>query len=322
MAVIPVYEGKDPYIFVSYAHKDSGIVLPVVSGLFEEKYRVWYDEGIAPGSEWPHNIAVHLENADTVVVFVSDNSAASINCENEVVRAKELEKNIIVYQVDGRDHDALKEYEHTDSREALSSLLDEKLIGDGVTGYEHSSAAGDRSVVWDVVLGLALVMVIALAVGLFGLNKGWFDEYLPGRQAAATDAGEQEDESADSIDNDVLAEAILSQIGKDDLMKDVEFSSDEMEQSFKDAIGARGKLTYFDLTNDHREDITLDKADEATLGLLKYFPKLKRAEIKSGSIDSVAAADECPKLETLALGYSVFPVQIPEDARFTVEVLN
>lgn len=322
MAVIPVYEGKDPYIFVSYAHKDSGIVLPVVSGLFEEKYRVWYDEGIAPGSEWPHNIAVHLENADTVVVFVSDNSAASINCENEVVRAKELEKNIIVYQVDGRDHDALKEYEHTDSREALSGLLDEKLIGDGVTGYEHSSAAGDRSVLWDVVLGLALVMVIALAVGLFGLNKGWFDEYLPGRQSVQTEANQDDEESADSIDNDVLAEAILSQIGKDDLMKQISVDDKESFDSFCAAVGSGGGITYFDLTNDHRESITIEKGSDEVLGLLKYFPKLKTAQINSGDITSLRAAAECPKLEKLSLGYDVFPVDIPKDIRFEVEAVK
>ena len=92
MAVIPVYEGREPYIFVSYSHRDSGTVLPVVRGLYEDKYRVWYDEGIAPGSEWPHNIAVHLENAAVVAAFISDNSKASINCENEIVRAAELGK--------------------------------------------------------------------------------------------------------------------------------------------------------------------------------------------------------------------------------------
>ena len=322
MAVIPVYEGREPYIFVSYAHRDSGTVLPVVSGLFEDKYRVWYDEGIAPGSEWPHNIAVHLENADTVAAFLSENSAASINCENEIVRAKELGKNIIVYEIDGTKHGGLNDYSHVKDRGDLKALLDDKLIGDGVTGYEHSSSAGGRSVVWDVVLGLALVMVIALAVGLFGLNKGWFDEYLPGRQTAATDAGRQEDESADTIDNDVLAQAILSQLGKDDLMKEISTGDMEAYDSFCAALGSGGGLTYFDLTNDHRESITIEKADEETLGLLKYFPQLKTAEIKSGDISSLEAAAECPKLETLALAYDIFPVEIPEETRFTVEVLN
>ena len=155
MAVIPVYEGKEPYIFVSYAHKDSGTVLPVISGLYEDRYRIWYDEGIAPGSEWPHNIAVHLEHADTVIAFISKASADSINCENEIVRAKELGKNIIVYETDGTEHKGLRDCCHIKDRAALEDVLDDKLIGDGVTGYEHSSTAGGRSVVWDIVLGAA-----------------------------------------------------------------------------------------------------------------------------------------------------------------------
>ena len=322
MAVIPVYEGKEPYIFVSYAHRDSGTVLPVASSLYEDKYRVWYDEGIAPGSEWPHNIAVHLEHADTVVAFVSENSAASINCENEIVRAKELEKNIIVYRVDGKDHKALKDCPHAGSREELKSLLDDRLIGDGVTGYEHSSTAGSRSVVWDVVLGAAVVMVVLLAVGLFGLNRGWFDEYLPGRQSVQTEVSQQEDESADAIDNDVLAEAILSQLGKDELMKEISIGDKEAYDSFCAAVGSDGDLTYFDLTNDRRESISIEKGNDEVLGLLKYFPQLRTAQIKSGDISSLGPAAECPKLEKLSLGFDIFPVAIPEDIRFEIEAVK
>lgn len=322
MAVIPVYEGKEPYIFVSYAHRDSGIVLPVVSGLYEDKYRVWYDEGIAPGSEWPHNIAVHLENAATVVAFISDNSKASINCENEIVRASELGKNIIAYQVKGLDHELLRDNPHADSADSLKSLLDDSLIGDGVTGYEHSSAAGSRSLVWDLLLGAALVMVAALAVGLFGLNKGWFDEYLPGRQSVQTEAAQDEEEGVGNIDNDVLAEAILSQIGKDELMKEVSIGDQEAYDSFCAAVGSDGHLTYFDLTKDNRESIIMENGNDEVLGLLKYFPRLKTAQINSGGISSLGSAAECPKLEKLLLGYDMFPVEIPEDIRFEVEAVK
>ena len=322
MAVIPVYEGREPYIFVSYSHRDSGTVLPVVSGLYEDRYRVWYDEGIAPGSEWPHNIAVHLENAAVVAAFISDNSMASINCENEIVRAKELGRDIIVYQVDGRDHELLRDCPYAGDADSLKALLDDSLIGDGVTGYGHSSAAGGRSIVWDLVLGAALVMVAALAVGLFGLSRGWFDEYLPGRQSVQTEAARDEEESAETIDNDVLAEAILSQLGKDELMKEISIGDKEAYDSFCDAVGSDGDLTYFDLTNDRRESISIEKGNDEVLGLLKYFPQLRTAHIKSGAISSLEPAAECPKLEKLSLGYDIFPVVIPEDIRFEIEAVK
>ncbi|MDR1735211.1 MAG: toll/interleukin-1 receptor domain-containing protein [Oscillospiraceae bacterium] len=65
------YEGDEPYIFVSYAHADSEQVFPIVKRLHELGYRIWYDEGIDPGSEWYASIAVHLKNASQMLLFVT-----------------------------------------------------------------------------------------------------------------------------------------------------------------------------------------------------------------------------------------------------------
>ncbi len=89
--VVRAYEGRAPYIFVSYAHKDAAQVLPVIAQLQSYGYRIWYDEGIAPGSEWPENIAVHLNNCAAVIAFLSPNSVNSSNCRREITYA--LSKN-------------------------------------------------------------------------------------------------------------------------------------------------------------------------------------------------------------------------------------
>ena len=81
------YEGKKPYIFVSYAHKDSARVFPILEELDRRGYRVWYDDGIAPGSEWPENIAQHLDGCSLTLAFISANSIASANCRREVTFA-------------------------------------------------------------------------------------------------------------------------------------------------------------------------------------------------------------------------------------------
>ncbi len=81
------YEGKQPYIFVSYAHKDSDRVFPVLEELDRRGYRVWYDDGIAPGSEWPENIAQHLDGCAVTLAFISPASIASANCRREVTFA-------------------------------------------------------------------------------------------------------------------------------------------------------------------------------------------------------------------------------------------
>lgn len=63
------YEGTQPYIFVSYAHKNDAAVLEIIGTLQSRGFRVWYDEGIEAGSEWPESIASHLERAQLVLAF-------------------------------------------------------------------------------------------------------------------------------------------------------------------------------------------------------------------------------------------------------------
>jgi hypothetical protein len=41
------YDGNEPYIFVCYAHEDSGIVYPEIQSQHEQGVNLWYDEGIS-----------------------------------------------------------------------------------------------------------------------------------------------------------------------------------------------------------------------------------------------------------------------------------
>ncbi len=78
------YEGDKEYIFISYCHKDKAKVFPVIERLVRDGYRVWYDEGIDPGSEWPEIIANHLNGCGVCIAFISDNSLNSHNCRREI----------------------------------------------------------------------------------------------------------------------------------------------------------------------------------------------------------------------------------------------
>ena len=53
-------KGYDPFVFISYAHADRALVMPIVQGLKARGIRVWYDEGIEVGNEWPDFIAEHI----------------------------------------------------------------------------------------------------------------------------------------------------------------------------------------------------------------------------------------------------------------------
>lgn len=78
------YEGGENYIFVSYCHKDKKFIFPIIERLARDGYRVWYDEGIDPGSEWPEIIARHLNGCATCIAFISENSLNSHNCRREI----------------------------------------------------------------------------------------------------------------------------------------------------------------------------------------------------------------------------------------------
>ena len=90
------YEGKEPYIFISYAHADSDRVLPVLEFLSQKGFRIWYDAGIEAGSEWPAYIEEHLSAAGAVLVFMSSASGESRYCKREIYCADELKKDILV----------------------------------------------------------------------------------------------------------------------------------------------------------------------------------------------------------------------------------
>lgn len=84
------YKGNLPYIFISYAHVDSRRVYPVIKKLQEDGFRVWYDDGIDPGTEWDESIADAIKNCGYFFAFLSENYLNSENCKDEMNYARDL----------------------------------------------------------------------------------------------------------------------------------------------------------------------------------------------------------------------------------------
>lgn len=94
------YKGDLPYIFISYAHKDSDIVLPVIARLQADGYRVWYDEGIVPGSNWDVYISEHLDKSSNMISFISKAYIKSQNCRDELALARMKRKPMNIVYID------------------------------------------------------------------------------------------------------------------------------------------------------------------------------------------------------------------------------
>lgn len=95
-----VYSGNKSYIFISYAHADAKMVIQIIKKMQNTGFRLWYDEGIEAGTEWPQNIAEHIANASCVMVFMSSNSSESHNCRNEINLASELRKEMFIVHLE------------------------------------------------------------------------------------------------------------------------------------------------------------------------------------------------------------------------------
>ena len=89
------YEGKEPYIFISYSHKESDIIIPIIERLQADGYRVWYDDGIIPGTEWPETIAQHLNDSSVFICFISPSYVDSFNCKRELDFAVHKRKDFL-----------------------------------------------------------------------------------------------------------------------------------------------------------------------------------------------------------------------------------
>src|SRR6185503_8171341 len=86
------YTGDGPCAFLSYAHRDAEVVYPEIQRLDVMGYRLWYDEGIDPGNEWPEAVAGALKRCAQFVVFVTDRATESRNVRNEINYAFKLDK--------------------------------------------------------------------------------------------------------------------------------------------------------------------------------------------------------------------------------------
>ena len=80
------YEGKRPFVFISYSHQDP-VVLETVKLLQQHKYRVWYDNGIHSGESWGDTITRKVMTCMAFVVFLSPHSVVSRNVQSEVSMA-------------------------------------------------------------------------------------------------------------------------------------------------------------------------------------------------------------------------------------------
>jgi len=95
IAPLDAYQGTEPYIYVSYEHKDSAVVFAHLKKLRGQGFRIWYDEGFAPGSNWSDEIAMAIINAACILVFMSPEASVSRDVKNDIAFALSKKKLMV-----------------------------------------------------------------------------------------------------------------------------------------------------------------------------------------------------------------------------------
>jgi len=176
------YNGDEPYVFVSYSHKEPSIVYSELTWLRDCGFNVWYDEGIEPGREWNEVLADRIEGAKLFLYFVTPESVESQNCRNEVNFALGKEIPTLAVHLKKTDlpgglslslsaRQAILKHTMSDQeyreklRNRVASYLEQKIV--------QVPATEKRSVSWR---GLGVASALALALGL-GVGILLFSHY-------------------------------------------------------------------------------------------------------------------------------------------------
>ena len=124
------YKGNEPYIFVSYAHEDATAVFPEITRLRDQGFRIWYDEGIEPGSVWRQELAEALAGCSVLLFFISPASVASPHCLKELNFGLGRNRELLCVHLEKTDLPAAVEFSISDKQAIIRSEYSEAQYRD------------------------------------------------------------------------------------------------------------------------------------------------------------------------------------------------
>lgn len=95
-----VYEGSDPYIFISCHNADWPRVAPVLDHLRNRGFRFWNSHGIPPGTEADEVIAEHIEGCEFFVAFLSGDYLGCLDTTDELNFSRDTNREYLLIYLD------------------------------------------------------------------------------------------------------------------------------------------------------------------------------------------------------------------------------
>ncbi|MCX5673866.1 MAG: SUMF1/EgtB/PvdO family nonheme iron enzyme [Planctomycetota bacterium] len=118
------YKGSDPFVFISYAHTDKEAVYADLAALDQERYRIWYDEGIEWTQNFADEIAKAIKRCSFFIAFVSPRAIHSEYVHNEVWMGLKEQKQFLSIFLEDTDLPGAWELELGPKQAAMRFQLD------------------------------------------------------------------------------------------------------------------------------------------------------------------------------------------------------
>ena len=292
------YEGARPFLFISYAHLQSAAVVDTIRILHEKGYRLWYDEGIPAGSDWPSNIAQHMQACDRVVFFLSERALESPNCFSEIRTAVRLRKPVLIVRLEERIPDE-RWRELLAGREEIPTLESpeeraEAILHSGFLSRRFHHSWTER-IPWHVAgFAASLLFFLAAAAALGALASGRWSPLPP-----APSVTSHFEESTSTVPPAVV------DLGEAERYFAVSFPDRLQEKGIRSALG----ISTGDIYRGQLAEIArLHFCGSLVTGSLKgvIFDaggtcRVNGAPVISGPISNLALLQYCVRLESLAL---------------------
>ena len=347
------YEGSRPFVFISYAHKQSDAVLDTIRILHEKGWRLWYDEGIPAGSDWPANIARHMQDCERVIFFLSARGLESHNCYSEMKAAARQGKPILLVWLedtvpDRKWADILDGCPEIPLLESAAERADAILRSGFLPRRLHRSRT--ERIPWRALgLTVSLLLFLASAGALAALAAGHWTPFPPPGIAPATetsaptpiptvDLGEAERyftvRFPDALQDSAVRKALgipAGPISRSDLagLKEL-YLAGNLDPNTIDVVSfdadgvcrVNGALVIQGPVSDLRslryalrlEKLGLIFQPLGDLSPLNALVLLRELSLAGSSVDDLSALTELPSLETLHLEHTGVRDLTPLDA--------
>ena len=294
------YEGTKPFLFISYAHRESSQVVDTIRILHEKGYRLWYDEGIPAGSDWPANIARHMQNCERVVFFVSERALESQNCYSEIRTAARLKKPTLLVKLE----DTVPDERWTGLLEGKTEIPILETAPERADAILNSGFVPKRflhsaleSIPWESMGLVASLLLFLTAAGVLGALAGGVWNPLP--QPTPQVIAETPAPSPSPTPPPVI------ELGAAERFFAVQFPDSQQERAVRRALGDTQKEIYRWQLADIRELFFCGNMIAKGLENIRFDPdgtcRVNGAPVIMGQISDLSLLESAVRLEKLAL---------------------